>query len=395
MPGQELEQAQLGVTVAPPTSRAARGARGSGWSGSRRRRRCRRPGRRASPCDVVSMTAACVAGPDHRREVRAGGRAPRVSSRARRWRSWMLADPGLDRAGHPGPDPGRLERRHGEERRRGLAVGARDPDHCQLPARVAVPPGRGRRESGPACRRRRAAAAPARDRRLDQGGGGTGRGGRLDELVAVDVEPRDRHEQRAGSDRRANRGSRRGSAIAASPAGPIARPSRRAPRARPSPRRAGRSARRARRVRSVRRRPGSRRWRRARSSAGPSGRRGRPARPAWYPRAVVDPLVGTGQLQPLARRTSSCAGTARTAGRPRPVRRARPPRPRHRGPSRVQPSRDRQLDRPPAQQVERARVVVRRSAWSPEWTVESRPPWRYRTRPAERLAAGSSARASR
>ena len=43
---------------------------------------------------------------------------------------------------------------------------------------------------------------------------------------------------------------------------------------------------------------------------------------------------------------------------------------------------DRELDRPPAQQVERARVSSRAPAWSPEWTVDSRPPCRYRIRPA-------------
>ena len=33
--------------------------------------------------------------------------------------------------------------------------------------------------------------------------------------------------------------------------------------------------------------------------------------------------------------------------------------------------------------------VVRAAAWSPEWTVESRPPWRYRTSPASGSPAGA------
>ena len=64
------------------------------------------------------------------------------------------ADPGGGRAGHPGPDAGRLERRDREERGRRLAVRAGDPDDRQIVARVAVPPRGGRREPDARVRRR-------------------------------------------------------------------------------------------------------------------------------------------------------------------------------------------------------------------------------------------------
>ena len=120
------------------------------------------------------------------------------------------ADPRRGRAGHPGPDAGRLERRDREERGRRLAVRAGDPDDRQVAARVAVPPGRRGGEGGPAVGHDELRQVDLGERLLDDRGRGAGRGCRRDEVVAVDVEARDGHEQRARPGPRASRWSRRG-----------------------------------------------------------------------------------------------------------------------------------------------------------------------------------------
>ena len=144
------------------------------------------------------------------------------------------ADPRRDRADHPGPHAGRLERGDGEVRRRRLAVRPGDADDA--PARRS-----GRRTTrrprspGPAgSRPRRAAGRPA---------SGTGRStiaaaapaaaAARDVVVPVDVLPGDGHEQRA----RAHGARVVGDAAdgdVGQAGGPIARPSSRAPRSRPS-----------------------------------------------------------------------------------------------------------------------------------------------------------------
>ena len=58
------------------------------------------------------------------------------------------ADPCSGGPDHPGPHARRLERGDRQERRRGLAVRAGDPDDVQLAARIVVPPCRGGRERG-------------------------------------------------------------------------------------------------------------------------------------------------------------------------------------------------------------------------------------------------------
>ena len=145
-------------------------------------------------------------------------------ARIARWRSGRLggrgvlrvvdlepADPRRDRAGHPGPDAGRLERGDGQERRRRLAVRAGDPDDRQVVARIAVPPGRRAGERGACLGDDELGQVDVGDGVVDEGGGrAPGRGAR-DEVVAVDVEPGDGHEQRPVADLRGSRGSRRGS----------------------------------------------------------------------------------------------------------------------------------------------------------------------------------------
>ena len=145
------------------------------------------------------MTAAASPATCHRPERplelgRLGGRGVGLVGRL------DAADPGLGRAGHPGPDAGRLERRDGEERGRRLAVRAGDPDDRQVAARIAVPPGGRGGQGGPAVGHDELRQVDLGQRVLDERGGGTGRGRRRDEVVAVDVEPGDRHEQRAGTD---------------------------------------------------------------------------------------------------------------------------------------------------------------------------------------------------
>ena len=86
------------------------------------------------------------------------------------------ADLRLDRPDEPGRQPGRLERRHGEERGRRLAVGAGDADDAELARRVAVPPRGGVGEGAAATRRTtscgsgRRAPGARRSRRRARGG---------------------------------------------------------------------------------------------------------------------------------------------------------------------------------------------------------------------------------
>ena len=58
----------------------------------------------------------------------------------------LVADPDADRADEAGSKAGGFERRPREERGRGLAIGAGDPDDGQLVARIAEPPRRRRSE---------------------------------------------------------------------------------------------------------------------------------------------------------------------------------------------------------------------------------------------------------
>ena len=99
---------------------------------------------------------------------------------------------------------------------------------------------------------------------------------------------------------------------------------------------------------------------------------------AW----VVDAFVGAGQLEPAAAERASCAGRGRTSDHPRPVRPGHRPHRRRRGPSRRAPSRIASWMARQRSRWSAPGCVVLVSAWSPEWTVESRPPWRYRISPA-------------
>ena len=141
-----------------------------------------------------------VAGQDH------GAQGPLELGRLRRGRVRLVrrldaTDPGLGGAGHPGPDPGRFERRHGQERGRGLAVRAGDPDDRELVARIAVPPGGGDCE-----RLTRVGYDELWQPDLGKGvvdqrcRGAGGRGG-SHELVPIDMETGHGHEQRSPSDR--------------------------------------------------------------------------------------------------------------------------------------------------------------------------------------------------
>ena len=110
-------------------------------------------------------------------------------------------DPGRGGACHSRPDPGRLKGSHGQERGGGLAVRAGDPDDVQVVAGVAVPPG-GRAGEGGRCRAHdQLGQVYAPDRPLHEGHYGTTQGRRFGEVVSVDMQARDRHEQAARPDR--------------------------------------------------------------------------------------------------------------------------------------------------------------------------------------------------
>ena len=110
------------------------------------------------------------------------------------------ADPGRGRADHAGPDAGRLERGDRKERGRGLAVGAGDPDHAQLVARVAVPPGRRAGQGGRGALDDELGQGDVRVGVLHEGRGRAALRGTRHEVVAVHVLAPDRHEEPTGLD---------------------------------------------------------------------------------------------------------------------------------------------------------------------------------------------------
>ena len=119
------------------------------------------------------------------------------------------ADPRSGGPDHPGPHARRLERGDREERCRGLAVGAGDPDDVQLPARIVVPPCGGGRERRMGIRHDELRQGDLGQRARDDRGRRTGRGGRGHEVMPVHGEPGGRDEERAWRGRLASRSSRR------------------------------------------------------------------------------------------------------------------------------------------------------------------------------------------
>ena len=206
------------------------------------------------------------------------------------------------------------------------------------------------------------------------------RGRRSDEVVPVGVQPGDGDEERARRERRASRGSTPRTAIAARPAAPIARPSSRAPRRRPS------AVRRAISPPSSTGSVGSAAARRSaigRLGHRPIIRAARLGQAADLVAArVEDAFVRAGQLQPLSAErllvlvepVERIAFVRLACGRRR--------RPRRRGPSRCFPRGSRAGSRASAGGAARPGASSGRASWSPEWTVDRRPPWRYRIRPA-------------
>ena len=142
------------------------------------------------------------------------------------------ADPGRGGARHPGRDARGLERGHGEERGRRLAVRAGDPDDREGVARVLVPPGGGAGQGGPDVtddqlraratsgtgRSTSTAAAPARAAASTKSWPSTWSPG-----TATNSEPARTVRESLVTPL---------TVMSARPAGPIARPSRRAPRTR-------------------------------------------------------------------------------------------------------------------------------------------------------------------
>ena len=110
------------------------------------------------------------------------------------------ADPRSGGPDHPGPHARRLERGDREERCRGLAVGAGDPDDVQLPARIVVPPCGGGRERRMGIRHDELRQGDLGQRARDDRGRRTGRGGRGHEVMPVHGEPGGRDEERAWPD---------------------------------------------------------------------------------------------------------------------------------------------------------------------------------------------------
>ncbi len=142
------------------------------------------------------------------RPVPAGGHRPeqRLESERARGRHVIRcplaarSDPGLDGPDQTGRDTGRLEGRRRQERRRRLAVGPGHPDDGQLVARVAIPPGRGRRECSRAPVDDELEAGDPRDRSLDDRRDGAGGRGGDEVVVAVGMVALQRDEHVAGSD---------------------------------------------------------------------------------------------------------------------------------------------------------------------------------------------------
>jgi hypothetical protein len=188
-----LEQRELGVAVRLPRAvelevlvaevREDRGVVGDGPDAVRReavRRRLedRRP----------------VAGVGHRPEsLLELGRARR--RQVLRVGLAQPADLRLDRPDEPARHACRLERGHGEERGRRLAVGAGDADDPELAARVAVPPRGGLRERRPRRGDDDLGQRTLRDRPLDERRRRPADLRLAEQLVAVDVVPGDRDEQ--------------------------------------------------------------------------------------------------------------------------------------------------------------------------------------------------------
>jgi hypothetical protein len=96
-----------------------------------------------------------------------------------------------------------LQHGRGQERRRGLAVRAGDADDAQLAARVAVPPGGGRRPGRGGRRRPRSAAGPRRRRAAPRSTAAAPRAtAAADEVVAVGVGPAPRRRRTGRTTRR-------------------------------------------------------------------------------------------------------------------------------------------------------------------------------------------------
>ena len=298
-----------------------------------------------------------VPGPRHRRErgleLRgAGGRDVRLVALP------DLADPRLDRADQSRRQTGGLERGDREERGRGLAVGARDPDGAQVPGRVAVPPGGGPRE-GPAA---------VRDHKLRQAARRARPARRSLRSRPRPPRPRRSHARRRGTPGRprtrfqvgprVNRPSAPRTGTFPRPAAPIGRSSRRAPRTRPS------ASSRASSPASGRGSAGSAAATSASTRdspavtsppAGEAGQRGSsPARPRSA--TAAPPARARRRARPTRRRTTACARTGRTSAHPAAV--GAVPRQVHAAEVHLGASLgERELDRTPAQQVHRARVV--------------------------------------
>ncbi len=284
----------------PPRSRGARGARGSGWSRSRRRRRSRRPAR-APARARSSRRRRRRPRPRPSPGARPGAPAPRASWRAPRWA------PGARRPGSRPcrACPVRMPAASSAATARNAVVVLPSvpviPTTAELVARIAVPPGRRGRERGwlsvhdelrriatsGSARSTRAAAAPRAPRLAH-------------EVVAVDVQPGDGHEERAG----ANRPRVVGDAGDGDPGqgagtdGPAVAPG--TAQARLRPQALDELAERS-RLGRLGRREERRRQRRVSVIGGPA--RGQPGGQPSQPRSragVEDPLVGAGQLQPLA-----------------------------------------------------------------------------------------------
>ena len=291
---------------------------------------------------------------------RASSRAPRAGPRtAPTFVSTVPIRPGRDARG--------LERGDGEERGRGLAVRAGDPDRAQAARRVAVPPARRLGERGPRGARRRAAAgrrrrpgarrAPRRRRRPRPGPRSRGRR-RGSPGTAANSDPSPDRARVVGHAPDLDVAQRRGAdrqVVATRAADQVGGPeavdeARRARAARPAPRRRaaldgaasalGRSGSVTRRV------PGPPRGPR-RAIARPAAYRHGRATCSWAPASAtqVAPNDRLCSYRPWV--GSPGAGSRRAPG---DVDAAQV----HLGPALGQ----RELDRAPAQQVHRARVVV-------------------------------------
>ena len=241
------------------------------------------------------------------------------------------ADPRRGGARHAGRDARGLERGHGEERGRRLAVRAGDPDDREGVARVARTtrrrrwPGRTGRHRRPAARRATSgtgrststAAAPACAAASTKSWPSTWSPG-----TATNSEPARTVRESLVTPL---------TAMSARPAGPMARPSRRAPRSRcsaasrsMSPPSCGGAG-----PLGVGQELGDRALGHRLIGPAPCGPRAVPAGSRWDRRRARVRRSARASV----RRTRSCAGTGRTGRRLPSVRRGRPRCPRHRDPS--------------------------------------------------------------